>query len=96
MSKNKPLADKVLEERAKSLFDISKEPEEWAARFAHTLGCSSFDSYTYRDKKLEKWIYTLHKILSLNSKIKLEELRVKYLTEDEIKRIEKQENLDSL
>ncbi|MBN2533442.1 MAG: hypothetical protein JXB88_11140 [Spirochaetales bacterium] len=89
MKNDLPLADLSFEEYAQSIFDISISPEEWAAKFSHKIGCSSFDEYCYRNKKLEKWIYKLHRILSINSKYDIDSLRKKYLTENEIEEIKK-------
>ncbi len=83
-----PLAPKEREEMAKELFDTKYSAEEWVARFSHTVGSSSFVEYTYTDKKLEKLIYEIHKILSINSKVDVKALRRKYLSESEIKEIE--------
>jgi hypothetical protein len=61
-----PLADPEREEIAGQVFDgwATMCPEEWAARFSHTIGCSSFDMYQYRNPKLHVWIHRLHQILS--------------------------------
>ncbi len=74
---------------AKEMFDTKYSAEEWVARFSHTVGCSSFDEYTYTDKKLEKLIYDIHKLLSVHSKVDIKALRRKYLSESEIREIEK-------
>ncbi len=83
-SNSLPLADTQREETAKRLFPEYKtmSPEEWSARFAHTLGCSSFDNYRYRDPHLHEWIHRLHRILRYEYD-RLEEYRQRYLTEEE-------------
>jgi len=84
-----PLATKEWEQTAKELFPGYKtmDPEEWAARYAHGVGCSSFDQYHYEDEVLHKWIHRLHQILGRD----VSEYRKKYLTEEEISAIEKEE-----
>ena len=57
-------------------------PEEWAARYAHAVGCSSFDRYRYLDPALHEWIHRLHEILS--SPARVEECRKKFLSPREI------------
>jgi len=84
-----PLASEEQEETAKDLFQIEIDPEEYAARWAHKIGCSSFDCFCYRDKKLGAWIQKLHKILRGQYTKTIEELRKEYLSEEEIIRIKK-------
>jgi hypothetical protein len=86
----KPLAPAMLEEQAKVIFDVSMLPEEYFARFIHTIGSSSFDNYSYRDKTLEKWIYDFHEIATTRFS-EIDELREKYLTQEEINEIERRE-----
>ena len=86
-----PQADKYRFEDAKKLFpynDISAE--EYAAREAHTWWCFSFDKYIYPDEKLNEWIHSLGDIFYTPRKV--QELRLKYLTPEEIKNIEDYEN----
>jgi hypothetical protein len=49
-----PLADPGYEKSAARLFSDYKNitPEEWAARHAHTVGCSSLGDFKYRDNEL--------------------------------------------
>lgn len=74
---------------AKELFPEYKtmSPEEWAARYAHTVACSSFDGYRYRDPELHKWIHKLHRILRYHSN-QIEAYRQQCLTEEERRRID--------
>jgi hypothetical protein len=87
-SNSLPLADLQREETAKQLFSKYKtmSPEEWAARYSHTVLCSSFDNYRYRDPELHEWIHKLHRILRDDSN-QIEAYRQKYLTEEERRRI---------
>ena len=60
--------------------------EEYAAREGHRWLCFSFGEYIYPNKELNEWIHTLDDIFFTQGK--LNELRLKYLTTDEIKKIE--------
>ena len=64
--------------------------EEYAAREAHCWLSFGYDEYIYRDKELNEWLHTLGDILFGDGKVN--EARKKYLTEEEIKRIEEIEN----
>jgi len=79
-----PLATPTHEETAKQVFggwDVMS-PEEWAARYSHTVGCSSFDQYRYRDAELQAWIYELHAILGDPARVRA--CREKFLTPEQI------------
>ena len=84
-----PLAPPDREEDAKRLFPEFKtmSSEEWAARYSHTIACSSFDDYRYRDPELHEWIQKLHRILRHDFH-QIDAYRRQYLTEEEIRRIE--------
>jgi hypothetical protein len=83
-----PLAEPEHEEVAGRVFEgwDTMCPEEWAARFSHTVGCSSFDLYQYRNPKLHAWIHRLHQILSKPELIK--EYRNQFLTLEDIQAID--------
>lgn len=87
MMEKLPIADPDREEIAERLFGEYKtmSPEEWAARFSHTVGCSSFDQFEYKNIELHKWIHRIHEILRNPSEI--EGFRRKYLNEEELKEI---------
>jgi hypothetical protein len=94
-TKSLPLADPQREEMAEQLFPEYKEmsPEEWAARFGHTVGCSSFDDYSYRNPELHDWVHKLHHIFRYNHG-QIEDFKLKYLSAEEIEIIEsKRDNL---
>jgi len=84
-----PLADPQREEMAEQQFPEYKTmcPEEWAARFGHTVGCSSFDDYSYRNSELHDWVHKLHQIFRFHHD-QIESFKLKYLTAEEIKIIE--------
>ena len=83
-----PLATPDHEETAQRVFEgwNLMSPEEWAARFSHTVACSSFDQYRYRNAAFQSWIYRLHEIWKTPGKVS--ECRKKYLTAEEISKID--------
>jgi hypothetical protein len=83
-----PLADPGREEIAERIFSEYKmmSPEEWAARYSHTVGASSFEEYRYKNKVLHFWIHRLHKIMS--NQIEIEKYRTHYLNESELAEID--------
>ncbi len=93
MNTELPLADPVRVEMAERIFSGYKtmSPEEWAARYSHTMGCSSFDQYRYENKELHNWIQRLHAIL-ISPKEDISIYRKKYLSEQKIKSIEHELN----
>jgi hypothetical protein len=52
--------------------------EEYAARYAHTIACSSFDEFRYPDAALGAWIDEFHRLL--RSSAELKQCRRKYLS----------------
>jgi len=85
-----PLAEPGREECAKELFPYGDmSPEEYVARLAHTIGCSSFDLYRYRDRDLEAWIHRAHQLLGNLAEI--ERCRLRHLTPEELERIHREE-----
>jgi hypothetical protein len=63
--------------------------EKYAVTEGHSWSCFSFGEYIYPDKELNEWIHTLDDIFHTRGRLK--ELRLKYLTTDEIEEIEKYE-----
>jgi len=93
MNTRLPLADPEREEIAKRIFSgyETMPPEEWAARFSHSVGCSSFGEYHYANTELDNWIHRLHEIFrSPEEDISI--YRKQYLSEQEIKDIEDELN----
>ena len=82
----RPAADLAREASARELFPLDLSAEEYAARYAHRIGCSSFDDYSYMDPKLDAWIQHFHAIMRTPGKVA--ECRRKYLTPEEIAAIE--------
>jgi DNA-binding response OmpR family regulator len=90
---DRPLARDIDEDSAKELFKVGMSPEEWVARHSHGVGCSSFDQFTYRDKQLQAQVDNIHRLMRAGSKT-IGEFRKKYLSPEEIKRIEEIEKED--
>lgn len=90
MNSKLPLASPGMVDSAEHVFSEYRTmtPEEWAARYSHTVGCSSFDQYRYENEELHQWIHRLHEILGKD----VSAYRKKYLTEEEIREIEEDEN----
>jgi hypothetical protein len=84
----RPLADAGREAVARQIFVTTITPEEYAARYAHTIMCSSFDDFRYSDPRFDSWIQELHVIL--RSPGKVDECRQKYLTPEELTAIQEQ------
>ena len=79
MGDERPLADPSRVELAMHLFPYRElSAEEWAARYAHTVGCSSFDQYRYPDPALGAWIDELHRLFA--SAAELERCRQAHLS----------------
>ena len=80
-------------EDAERLFPYqAMSPEEYAAREGHLWLCFSFGNYIYENEKLNEWIHTLDDIFFTRGR--LQEVREKYLTAEEIKRAEEIESQD--
>ena len=82
MGDERPMADPFRVEMALQMFPHGElSAEQWAARYAHTVGCSSFDQYRYPDPNLGAWIDELHRLFS--SAAELERCRQTHLSPDE-------------
>jgi ribosomal protein S18 acetylase RimI-like enzyme len=85
-----PLAGATMEQHAQELFDEGLSPEEFAARWADSIGTFSLDEYRYRDARLQSWIHALGAILFRRPGAPtLEELRQRFLTTEEHEAIRK-------
>jgi hypothetical protein len=63
-------------------------PDEFAARYAHTIATFSMDNFTYREPEVEAWVHRLGAILwGRPGMPRLSDLRAKYLTDDERRKI---------
>jgi hypothetical protein len=86
MSADRRPADPGREEFAARLRSEALSPEEWAARYAHTVGSSSLDDYRYSDPSLDEWIRRMHAVLRSPSLLK--QYRDTLLTQEERDEIE--------
>ena len=84
-----PPADPGRERDARELFPFDMSPDEYAARHAQDWIAFSFDDYRYSDPAVERWIHRLGDILfQRDGAPSLDELRRKYLTDDERRKVE--------
>jgi hypothetical protein len=75
-----------------SLVSQGFSPEEYAARFAHTIGHCSLEEFRYSDPALDAWIARLGEILfRAEGAPTVEELRERLLTAEERLAIENDE-----
>jgi hypothetical protein len=87
-----PLATVSMENTVQEMMSCGLSPDEYAARWAHNIYCFSLDQYRYRDVVLQAWIHTLGVILfQKNGAPNLNDLRAKFLTNEEIQKIQEQE-----
>ncbi|HET8578010.1 MAG TPA: hypothetical protein VFO18_13000 [Methylomirabilota bacterium] len=92
---NLPLADPGHVEMATELFSEGLSPEEFAARYAHTILCFSLDEVRYADPALDRWIGRLGDILfHRNGAPTVDELRERLLSPEERFRLECAERED--
>lgn len=83
-----PMADEGMEEYARKLLSTGQSADEYAAHNAHGWYCFSMDDYRYRDPLLQQWIHRLGDILfQRDGAPAIDELRKRYLTEDELKAV---------
>src|SRR5262245_58492533 len=73
--------------------DLQLSPEEYAARHAHEWGCFSFHRYRYRDPTLSAWIRRLGEILFDRNEV--ERCRQRFLTQEELAEVRRQEANDA-
>lgn len=86
-----PLADPAMEAQARRMMIDGVSPDEFAARFGHTLGTFSMDQYRYRAPEVEQWVHRLgHILFQRPGSPRLADLRARYLTAEERQAIEDQ------
>jgi hypothetical protein len=82
MKEERPLADSARIEAALRMFPFRElSPEQFAARWSHTILLSSFDQYRYPDMAMESWIDELHRLL--RSPAELERCRRAHLSAED-------------
>jgi hypothetical protein len=83
-----PFADERMEAYARRMMVDGITPEEFAARYAHTIPTFSMDNFSYREPEVEAWIHQLGAILwNKPGAPKLADLRARYLTDEERRKI---------
>lgn len=82
MNDDRPMADPTRIEMAQQVFPILElSPEQYVARWSHTIMCSSFDQFRYPDPALTAWIDEMHRLL--NTAGESERCRRAHLSPDE-------------
>lgn len=85
----RPLATPEYEKNALTRFRLDLSPEEFAARFGHHFTIFNFDKYTYRTVGMTDWVDQLSTFFFADDLAgRLRAAREKYLTQDEIARLE--------
>lgn len=85
----RPLASPDYERDALSRFRVDMSTEEFAARFAHQFALFNFDRYRYRTPGLTEWVDQLSAFFfAADLPRRLRAVREKYLTPDELARVE--------
>ena len=89
----RPLAAPDMEAQARRMMVDGITPDEYAARWSHTMASFSMDEFSYRDPDVHAWIHRLGAILFHRPGMpRLADLRARYLTADERTAIEEQES----
>ena len=85
----RPLATPEYEQHALTLSRLDLSAEEFAARFGHQFAIFNFDSYTYRTAGMTGWVDRLSAFFFADDLAgRLRAAREKYLTRDELARVE--------
>jgi hypothetical protein len=88
----RPLASPEGERHALSLFRVDLSAEEFAARYGHEFATFNFDNYRYQTPGLTEWVDRLAAFFfSPELPRRLRVAREKYLSPDEIERVEAHE-----
>jgi hypothetical protein len=83
-----PLAEPGMEAYARRMMIDGITPEEFAARYAHTIASFSMDNFRYREPEVDAWVHRLGDILwGRPDAPRLADLRVRYLTGAERRKI---------
>lgn len=83
-----PLAEPGMEAYARRMMIDGITPEEFAARYAHTIASFSMDNFNYREPEVEFWVHRLGEILwGKPGAPRLADLRARYLTDAERQKI---------
>jgi len=88
----RPLAEPGVDAQARRMMADGVSPEEYAARWGHTMAAFSMDEFSYREPEVEQWVHRLGAILFRRPGApRLADLRERYLTENERQAIADQE-----
>jgi hypothetical protein len=88
----RPLADPEYERWAQSLFRLELSAEEFVARFGHEFVLFNLDKVQYRTPGITEWVDTLSTFFFAdNLPERLRAAREKFLTPEEIARVEEYE-----
>lgn len=84
--------DREYDERADAMFAWRRmTPEEWVARWGHTVGCCSLHRYRYRNPELGNWMRRLGELLTGDvDEEEIDRYRRQYLTRDEYARVRRE------
>jgi len=83
-----PLAEPSMEAYARRMMIDGITPDEFAARYAHTIARFSMDNFSYREPEVEAWVHRLGAILWGRPDVpRLADLRAKYLTDEERRKV---------
>ena len=85
--------DREYDEEAEAQFPWRRmTPEEWVARYGHTVGCFSLHRFRYRDAELGQWVRRVSELLSLGSRGRgaLDVYRRRYLSPAEYDRVQEE------
>ena len=83
-----PLAEPGMEAYARRMMIDGITPEEFAARYAHTIASFAMDNFSYREPEVEAWVHRLGAILwGKPGTPRLADLRARYLTDAERQKI---------
>jgi hypothetical protein len=83
-----PPAEPKMEAYARRMMADGITPGEFAARYSHTIVAFDMDKYRYSEPEVDDWIHQLGDILwGKPGSPRLEDLRIRYLTDEERRRI---------
>ena len=88
----RPFADPEAERFALAIFRLDLSAEEFAARFGHQFALFNFARYRYQTPGMTHWVDQLSDFFfAPDLPARLRAVREKYLTSDEIARVEAHE-----
>lgn len=89
MTDSRPLATSAQEERARSLFQLELDAQEYAARHAHKFVLFNFNKYRYATPGMTEWVDRLAEFfVAPDLQGRLRAARERFLSPAEIERVE--------